>query len=240
MEETLIFTFPLMSRVQPEMRIIVEEGCSICGLSIPSRLLHRCFICQRLCCGNCLVRDEAGNPICLRCAKTRVTPKPAWRSKYTYLREYLTRRAKYSSYVKLTFKRIEDIMGGRLPPSAMSDAGWWTNRSGRPHSDAWLSVGWVVGKVELDRKEVTFVRAPRLRRKESGRKRRKPLSSAFKALALKPRRRRRRVPSLTRIAQVQARAMNIARRRAESRPAIKLKPRGPYERRLYKPDERPE
>jgi hypothetical protein len=222
------------------MRIIVEEGCSLCGLSVPSRLLHRCYVCERHYCGNCIIRDEAGNLLCLRCAKRRVTPKPAWRSKYTYLREYLTRRAKYGSYAKLSFKKIEEIMGEKLPPSAISDPRWWSNTTGQPHSKAWLSVGWKVEKVEPDRKEVTFVKVPTPQRRESRRKRRKPVSAAFKALALKPRKRRRKAPSLTRIAQAQARAMNLARRQADRHPLRKFKPRSAYERRLYKPDEKPE
>ncbi len=222
------------------MRLIVEEECSLCGVTYPGYSLYRCFRCGRLYCSNCIMRDEEGKPICLRCAKRKVSPAITWRSKYTYLREYLTRRAKYSRYVRLSFKKIEEIMGNKLPSSAFSDPRWWSNTSGQSHSDAWLSVGWRVERVELDKKEVVFKKVSQTQIEQSERRRRKPVSAAFKALALKPKKKRRGPPSRSRIAKAQARIKNIARRSSVQGPLRKFKPRSPYEKRLYKPDERPE
>ena len=219
------------------MRIIVEEECALCHVTYPSFLLHRCIICGRLYCNNCILFED-GKPICLRCAKRRVSPVVSWRSKYAYLREYLAKRAKYSSYVKLSFKKIEEIMNDRLPPSALNDPRWWSNTHGKPHSESWLSVGWKVDKVELDEKTVTFVRAEPTQTRRGGRKKRKRISSAFKALALKPKRRRRR-PSKRKIAEMKARIENIKRQMASEKRIRGLKPRSAYEKRLYKFDEKP-
>ena len=222
------------------MRIIVEEGCSLCGVTYPSHLLHRCLRCGRLYCGNCIVYDDEGRPICLRCARKKVSPTVVFRSKYTYLREYLARKAKYSSYARLSFKKIEEIMGDRLPPSALYNPQWWSNIHGQSHSDAWLSVGWKVEEVDLEKREVVFRREIPRQIEKNRRKRRKPISAAFKALALKPKKRRRKSPSLSKIAKAQARIKNIQRRLSGQRTFRGLKQRSTYEKRLYKPHEKPE
>jgi len=219
------------------MRLIIEEECSLCSVKYPSYALIRCFRCGRLYCGNCILYDEEGKPICLRCAKRRVSPKIR-RSKYAYLREYLTRRAKYSIYAKLSFKKIEEIMADRLPSSALIDPRWWSNTRGRSHSDAWLSVGWRVEKVDLDKKEVVFKKPLPIQTKPSKRKRRKPVSAAFKALALKHKKKRRRLPSRSKISKAQARIKNIERK-LTSREHRRFKPKSAYEKRLYKPEEKP-
>ena len=221
------------------MRLLIEEECSLCGVAYPGSLLHRCFRCGKLYCNNCILYEE-GKPICLKCAKRRVSPLPVFRSKYAYLREYLARRSKYSSYARLSFKKIEEIMSDRLPPSAFKNPHWWSNIRGQSHSDAWLSVGWRVEKVELEKKEVIFKKASSTQIKRNRRKRRKPLSKAFKALALKPKRKRRLPPSRSRIAEAQARIKNIERRMSEQRYLRKFKPRSVYEKRLYKREEKPE
>jgi len=219
------------------MRLIIEEECSLCGVDYPIYVLIRCFRCGRLYCGNCILYDEEGNPLCLRCAKRRISP-PNRRSKYAYLCEYLTRRAQYSVYAKLSFKKIEEIMTDRLPPSALRDPKWWSNTYGRSHSDAWLSAGWRVERVDLEKKEAIFKRASPTQPKPNKRKRRKPVSAAFKALAIKHRRKRRRLPSRSKIAKAQARIKNLERK-LTSREHRKFKPKSAYEKRLYKPEEKP-
>jgi len=220
------------------MRLIIEEECGLCGVTYPSYSLYRCFRCGRLYCGNCILHDEEGKPICLKCAKRRITPTVR-RSKYAYLREYLTRRGKYSVYARLSFKKIEEIMTDRLPPSALSNPRWWSNTRGRSHSDAWLSAGWRVEKVDLDRKEVIFKKTSPIQAEPGRRKRRKPVSAAFKALALKNKKRRRRLPSRSKIARVQARVKNVERKITAGKGLCKFKPKSAYEKRLYKPGEKP-
>jgi len=219
------------------MRLVVEEECSLCGVTYPGYALYRCFRCRKLYCSNCIIYDEEGKPICLRCAKRRISPTIR-RSKYAYLREYLARRAKYSSYVRLSFKKIEEIMVDKLPSSALTNPRWWSNTRGHSHSDAWVSVGWKVERVDLDKKEVIFKKASPNQTKLNRRKRRKPVSAAFKALALKHKKRRRRTPSQSKIAKAQARIKNIERRSAVREHFRKFKPKSAYEKRLYKPEEK--
>jgi len=219
------------------MILIVEEECSLCGVTYPSFSLHRCFRCRKLYCTNCILYDEDGKPICLKCAKRRISPTITWRSKYAYLREYLIKRAKYGGYARLSFKKIEEIMGDRLPPSAFNNPQWWSNIRSQSHSDAWLSAGWRVEKVELDNKVVIFKRVSSTQVKR--RRRRKSIPDSFKALALKPRKRRRQLPSLSKIAKAQARIKNIERRSNEQKAFRSFKSRNVYEKRLYKPKERP-
>ncbi|MFB0522535.1 MAG: hypothetical protein ACETV1_02095, partial [Candidatus Bathyarchaeia archaeon] len=81
----------------------------------------------------------------------------------------------------------------------------------------------------------TAVAAPTRRRS------RKPVSQAFKALALKRRPRKPSRPSKTKVSMAQARLKNIERRKTYPREYRgRLKPRQAYEKRLYKPEERPD
>jgi hypothetical protein len=220
---------------------LIEEDCSLCGVTYPYYSLYRCSRCRRLYCRNCFLYDEERKIICLRCAKKRVFPGGP-RSKYAYLSTYLARRAKYGPQATLSFSRIEEIIGDRLPSSAYSNRQWWGNSWNRSSSEAWLTVGWKVVDVDLDRNEVTFrkqkqtaVAAPKRRR------RRKPVSQAFKALALKRRPRKPSRPSKTKVSIAQARLKNIERRKTYLREYRgRLKPRRAYEKRLYKPEEKPD
>ena len=107
-----------------------------------------------------------------------------------------------------------------------------------------MTTGWIVKDVNLEDQEVTFqkkgasevkteTQPPEIKR------RRKKLTESFKVLARK-RIRRRPVPSKTKIAKVQAVVKNIERKAAVTRYRGKLKPRKAYEKRLYKPQEKPE
>ena len=95
-------------------------------------------------------------------------------------------------------------------------------------------------KVELDKKEVIFKKVSPTQMKRGKRKRRNPVSPAFKALALKPKKRKRQIPSKSKIAAAKARIENIRRKSADQRHFRKFKPKSAYEKRLYKPDRRPE
>ena len=219
---------------------LMEDDCSLCGVTFPYYSLYRCSRCRKPYCRNCFLYDEEGKIVCLGCAKRRVFPGGP-KSKYAYLSTYLTRRAKYGRFATLSFRKIEEIMGDRLPSSAYDNVQWWSNAWSRSPSEAWLRVGWKVEEVDLGRKEVVFrrdkpmaVAAPKKRR------RRKPVSQAFKASALKRRPRKRRGPSKTKVSRAQARLRNIERRRASFRQYKgRLKPRRADEKRFYKPEEKP-
>jgi len=107
-----------------------------------------------------------------------------------------------------------------------------------------MTTGWIVKDVNLEDQEVTFQKkAPSDIKIEAQppeiKRRRKKLTESFKALSRK-RVRRRPVPSKTKIAKVQAVVKNIERKAAVTRYRGKLKPRKAYEKRLYKPQEKPE
>jgi len=221
--------------------ILIEEDCSLCGVTHPYYSLYRCYRCGKLYCRNCFLYDEEGKIICLRCAKRRISPEGP-RSKYAHLSVYLTRRAKYSNWVTLPFSKIEEIIGDKLPFSAYHYKHWWSNSWNRSPSEAWLTVGWSVQEVDLDRKEVTFKKdEPTISRASKKRRRRRPVSQAFKALARKRRPRRPSGPSKTKIARIQARLKNIERRKSSIKKIRgKFKPKGAYEKRLYNPEEKPD
>ena len=104
-----------------------------------------------------------------------------------------------------------------------------------------MRVGWKVQDVDLDRKEVAFKKEkPKGFAVPKKKRRRKPVSKAFKALALKRRPKKPSGPSKSKVSTAQARLRNIERRRTSIRQYRgKFKPRRAYEKRLYKPEEEP-
>jgi hypothetical protein len=221
--------------------VVIEEDCSLCGVTYPYYALSRCNRCRRLYCRNCLIYDEEGKLTCLGCAKRRLMPA-APRSKYAPLSKFLVRRAQYSNFVTLSFKYIDDILSDKLPSSAYDDERWWNNSLSHPPSEAWLTVGWKVEKVNLATKEASFRKEkPTSADVPKKRQRRKPVSPAFKALALKRRPRKPLAPSKTKVAKTLARYKNIEKRRAAPRTFRgKFKPKSAYEKKLYKSSKKPD
>jgi hypothetical protein len=221
--------------------VVIEDECSLCGVTVPYYALSRCYRCRRLYCKNCLIYDEEGNPTCLKCAKRRLMPQ-APRSKYAPFSTYLVRKAKYANFATLSFKQIEDILGDKLPQSAYDYEQWWNNNPSHSPSEAWLTVGWKVEIVNLATKEVTFKKEKLMSAEvPKKRQRKKPLSPAFKALALKRRPRRSLGPSKTKVAKTLARFKNIERQRAAPQTYRgKFKPKSAYEKKLYKAAEKPD
>jgi len=223
--------------------LLIEEDCSLCGVTYPYYSLYRCYRCGRLYCRNCFLYAEDGKVICLRCARRSISPK-GQRSKYTFLSMFLAKRAKYSDHVTLGFAEIEEIIGERLPFSAYHYKHWWSNIRNRSPSEDWLTVGWSVQNLDLEKKEVTFRRdeRPFIKASENRRKRRRKaaVSASFKGLATKAKLRKRLSPSRSKIAVAQARIKNIERRRSIREYRGKFKPKRAYEKRLYKPEEKPD
>jgi hypothetical protein len=79
--------------------------------------------------------------------------------KYAPLRRYLSRVDEES--VTLSFARVEEILGARLPASATTHSAWWGNETKRTHvqARAWMNAGWRVTRVNLERASVTFGKA---------------------------------------------------------------------------------
>jgi len=225
--------YPLGPRRAPSWK----EECGLCGRVLPQYSLRRCFRCGKLFCGSCITEDlvEKIYVICLNCARRFVSPKGAWRGKYSPLSVYLARRAPWTNWVKLTFSRIEGIIGDNLPLSAVRNRDWWHNTKSSSQGQAWLDVGWQVEKLDLGNGTVIFTRPEKLKVK---RKRRRKMSFPASLPAFKPK--RFKMPSQTRIAMAQARLQNVSQRKSYMRKYRgKFKPKSAYEKRFYKSEAKP-
>jgi len=79
-------------------------------------------------------------------------------SKYEPLPQFLVRQRGGS--IKLSFDRIEQILGFRLPNSAYEYEAWWSNNeTGHSHA-RWLKAGWRTTNVDLTGRSVVFERLP--------------------------------------------------------------------------------
>ena len=217
----------------------VGNVCALCEETYPSSMLHKCNHCGMNYCGNCVILNEKGEIICLRCAVRRIFPH-APKSKYSYLSVFLAKKGKFCNKVTLSFTKIENIIGDKLPDSAYKRKYWWNNVDGRSPSEYWLTVGWKVGEVNLKEKIVTFLKEEKSEIKENKiiRKRKKCGSlSKFKSLAIKARinLKKPRKPSKSKMAILQARLKNLERRRY----ARRYRNKSPYEKRVYKLNRKP-
>ncbi|MBD1850004.1 DUF4268 domain-containing protein [Leptolyngbya sp. FACHB-711] len=81
-------------------------------------------------------------------------------SRYALLAVWLQSQADLdSNRVQLTFRQIEDIIKGDLPPSARQHRNWWANDSvSHVQSQQWLEVGWRVADVNMSEERVVFAR----------------------------------------------------------------------------------
>lgn len=180
---------------------------------------------------------STGDPrrlFCLNCARRVVSPSTV--SKYNGLTGYLRFRGAFTTTVKLTFPRIDGIIGENLPMSAYRSEAWWTNLPTAPHARGWLDAGWEVQEVKLKEGYVVFKKVKQVapRKKSLASQIKKPFTPVRVRIP-KP-----KTPSKTRISKMYARIKNIERQRT-SMPSIhgSFKPRQKYEKKLFKPDEKP-
>ena len=195
-------------------------------------------LCKKLFCRSCITEDlrESNYLICLNCARRYVSSKQsAFKGKYTPLTLYLSRKAQWKRWIKLQFSEIEGIIGSDLPRSAHKNPDWWTT-SNAIHTEAWQSIGWKIKEVNLKEKTVIFTRTEILKpEKETKPKKKSPLVSLPE---YKPR--KKKTPSLTRIAIAQARLENISHKKSLMKKYRgKFRPKTAYEKRLWKTDEKP-
>jgi len=180
---------------------------------------------------------STGDPtrlFCLNCARRTVAPKSV--SRYGGLTGYLRFRGAFTSTVKLSFARLDGIIGENLPMSAYRSEEWWDNLPGSPHAKGWLDAGWEVREVNLKEGYVVFKKVREMPRK------RKSFSSEIKKpfTPVRVRIPKPKTPSKTKVSKLYARIKNLERQRT-SMPAYhgSLKPRPTYEKKLFKPDEKP-
>jgi hypothetical protein len=80
--------------------------------------------------------------------------------KYTPLENYLRGLPQSQREVALGFDQIEKILNGKLPSSAYEDERWWLSEEEGNHvkGRSWSNVGWKVGSLGVNKKQVKFVR----------------------------------------------------------------------------------
>ena len=80
-------------------------------------------------------------------------------SRYSPLADWLQSQPGGKDHVQLSFKEVEEIIGGELPASARSHRAWWANDAvGHTQSIQWLEAGWRSTSVNMTEGRVTFSR----------------------------------------------------------------------------------
>jgi CBS domain-containing protein len=79
--------------------------------------------------------------------------------RYAKLAIWLEKVSSDTDVLSLTFKQIEEILGHKLPDSAVGHRSWWANDSvSHVQSRLWLESGWRVNGLSLASQLVTFCR----------------------------------------------------------------------------------
>ncbi len=218
-----------------------KDECGYCSRIFSIRRLRRCVRCGQLFCRDCMIPEvstgDFTRKFCLRCARKSVSQQDT--KGYDGLRRYLRFRSSFTDTVTLPLARFDGIVGGNLPMAAFRSEEWWSNARKSVHASAWLDTGWRVHKVNLSEGYVTFKKTKET--KTGDRTRMNVRRTAEKPFTPAPYRAPRiRKTSRTRAARLHARARNIERTRASfARYPGKFKPKPAYEKKLYRPDEKP-
>jgi len=185
-----------------------------------------------------IVTGDPTRMLCLHCARRIVSPKPI--SKYGALTRYLRFRASFTNVVKLSLAEIDGIIADNLPMGAYRDEKWWSNSPSSPHARAWLDAGWKTQTLNLREGYVVFqkaesVQAKRMRRKTPSSQPKKPFTPAPNRTPKK------RKLSKTKAAKIYARIKNIERKRASTtKHHGSFKPKPTHEKKLFKPEKKPQ
>lgn len=167
-----------------------------------------------------MVPDVAtGDPnamLCLHCARRVVSPRSV--SKYAGLGNHLKFRAAFTGLVKLSFARIDGLIGSNLPMNAFRDEAWWSNSSSSVHAKAWLNAGWEVQEVNLKEGYAVFKKVRNVLFKKH-RQRKLEITKPFTPVPVHVP--RSKVPSKTKVSKLYARIKNLERQRAMARRQIR-------------------
>jgi len=179
---------------------------------------------------------STGDPtrlLCLNCARRTVVPRTV--SRYSGLTGYLKYRGAFTDRVKLTFARIDGIIGENLPMNAYQNEKWWGNLPSSPHAKGWLDAGWEMQEVNLKEGYVVFkkVREVAFKRRANRNEIKKPFTP------VRVRFPKRKIPSKTKVSRLYARIKNLERQRTMM-PKYhgSFKPRSRHEKVLFKQDEK--
>ena len=189
-----------------------------------------------------MVSDVAtGDPtamLCLNCARRVVAPRIT--SKYEGITSHLKFRGAFTNIVKLSFARIDGLIGSNLPMEAYRNQTWWSNSASSVHAKGWLDAGWEVQEVDLKKGFVVFKKVRQLPR-ATGRKKKGTLeiSKPFTPVPVHPA--KKNLPSKTKVSKLYARILNLERQRNQGYTSNRgFKPRSRYEKKLFGSDEKPQ
>ncbi len=216
----------------------MKDECEICGRVLRTMYMRKCERCKKLFCRDCMTPDVAtGDPnmmLCLHCARRVVSPRTV--SKYSGLESHLKFRAAFTNLVKLTFARIDGLIGSNLPMDAYRDLCWWSNTSSSIHTKAWLSAGWEVQEVNLKEGSVTF---RKVRSVAFNKSKQKKLEITKPFTPVPVHRHRSKIPSKTKVSKLYARIKNLERQRAMPRqPVTGLKFKAHNQKRFFESNEK--
>ena len=156
-----------------------------------------------------LATGDTNIMLCLHCARRVVAPIS--KGKYDGLERHLKFRAAFTGIVKLSFARIDGLIGSSLPMSAFKDVAWWSNSSSSAHAKAWLNAGWEVQELNLKEGFVVFKKVRDVAIKK-GPRRKLEINKPFTPVPVHlP---RSRVPSKTKVSKLYARIKNLEKQRA--------------------------
>lgn len=180
---------------------------------------------------------DSTRKLCFKCARRIVSPPVS--GKYDPLRRYLRFRAAFTSVVRLSFARIDGIIGDNLPMTAFRNKKWWSGPSSSAHVKAWLDAGWRIQEVDLGEGYVVFRKMKGSQARNAGKRRlRKKVKKPFTPAPYRAPRARK--TSKTRASKLHARLKNLERRRASiTKYRGSFKPKPAQEKKLYKPEEKP-
>ena len=214
-----------------------KDECGICSRVLSYAYLRRCQRCGKIFCRDCMIPDvSTGDPtkiLCLHCARRIVSPKTV--HKYDRLANYLKFRASFTNTVKLTFAKIDGIIGDNLPTKAYRDEKWWTNSLNLSHTKAWVKAGWKIEKVNLEEGYIIFKKFKNVKTKVSKSEIKNPFTPVRVRFS------GRKKPSKTKVSKLYARLKNLERQKSTF-PQYRgsFKPKTKHEKKLYKPEKKPQ
>jgi hypothetical protein len=223
-----------------EVVVPFKDECGICKRVLKTYRLRKCERCKKMYCRDCMVPDvSTGDPnllLCLNCARRIVSPRVVY--KYEGLTKHLKFRAAFTGLVKLTFAKIDGLIGTNLPMEAYRNEGWWSNAASSAHAKGWLDAGWEVQEVNLKEGVAVFKKVRELPRTR-GRKRSFSLeiTKPFTPVPVHPV--KSKVPSKTKVSKLYARILNLERQRNAGY-AKGFKPKSRYERKLFGSEDKPQ
>jgi hypothetical protein len=144
-------------------------------------------------------------------------------------------RGAFTGLVKLSFARIDGLIGSNLPMGAYKDEAWWSNSPTNARAKAWLEAGWEVQEANLKEGYVVFKKVRQVPfKRNSHRGEIKPFTPV-PVRSQKP-----KVPSKTKVSKLYARIKNLERQRTMRSSLRGFKPKPQHEKRLFKSSKKPQ